>query len=144
MPAVLLLGASSDMATAIARKFAQDKYDIILAGRNEQQLSEFKTDIEIRYKVKAEAVKTKSATFSANVLQNPVQSLLRLNIKSLTNQTLHIVISNERGNVITQQNLSINKGTTNINLPASKWQAGVYVIQLMENTGAAVSISVLK
>jgi len=31
MSAVLLLGASSDMATAIARKFAQDNYNIILA-----------------------------------------------------------------------------------------------------------------
>ena len=53
MSAVLLLGASSDMATAIARKFAQDKYDVILAGRNTLQLEEFKTDVEIRYQVKA-------------------------------------------------------------------------------------------
>lgn len=56
MSSILLLGASSDMATAIARKFAQDKFDIILAGRNVQQLAEFKTDLEIRYNIKSAAV----------------------------------------------------------------------------------------
>jgi len=66
MSAVLLLGASSDMATAIARKFAQDKYDIILAGRNVQQLSEFKTDLEIRYKVRAETVKFDALDFGSH------------------------------------------------------------------------------
>lgn len=66
MPAVLLLGASSDMATAIARKFAQDKYDIILAGRNVQQLSAFKTDLEIRYNVKAEAVKFDALDYASH------------------------------------------------------------------------------
>ena len=64
MSAVLILGASSDMATAIARKFAQDKFDILLAGRNVQQLSEFKTDLEIRYKVKAEVVKFDALDFA--------------------------------------------------------------------------------
>ena len=64
MSAVLLLGASSDMATAIARKFAQDKFDILLAGRNVQQLSELKTDLEIRYKVKAEVVKFDALDFA--------------------------------------------------------------------------------
>ena len=68
MPAVLLLGASSDMATAIARKFAQDKFDIILAGRNTEQLLEFKTDLEIRYNVKAEVVQFDAVNFESHTL----------------------------------------------------------------------------
>jgi short-subunit dehydrogenase len=66
MSAVLLLGASSDMATAIARKFAQDNFDIMLAGRNVKQLSEFKTDLEIRYKIKAEAVYFDAIDFASH------------------------------------------------------------------------------
>lgn len=66
MPAVLLLGASSDMATAIARKFAQDKFDIILAGRSTEQLLEFKTDLEIRYNVKAEVVQFDAVDFESH------------------------------------------------------------------------------
>lgn len=66
MSAVLLLGASSDMATAIARRFAQDKYDIILAGRNTTPLAAFKTDLEIRYKVKAEIVQFDATDFASH------------------------------------------------------------------------------
>ncbi|HVX24718.1 MAG TPA: SDR family oxidoreductase [Parafilimonas sp.] len=66
MSSVLLLGASSDMATAIARKFAQDKFDIILAGRNVQQLSEFKTDLEIRYNIKSAVVFFDATDFASH------------------------------------------------------------------------------
>lgn len=66
MPAVLLLGATSDMATAIARKFAQDKFDIILAGRNTKPLEEFKTDLEIRYQIKAAVVQFDAVNFSSH------------------------------------------------------------------------------
>ncbi len=68
MPSVLLLGASSDMATAIARKFAQDKYNVILAGRETESLMDLKTDLEIRYNVKAEAVKFDANNFSEHQL----------------------------------------------------------------------------
>ncbi|MGI8950690.1 MAG: SDR family oxidoreductase [Chitinophagaceae bacterium] len=66
MPAVLLLGASSDMSTAIARKFAQDKFDIILAGRNTEQLSALKTDLEIRYKIRAEIAEFDALNYSTH------------------------------------------------------------------------------
>jgi short-subunit dehydrogenase len=49
MPTVLILGASSDMAMAIARKFAKHGYDIQLAARNTSQLTHFQSDISIRY-----------------------------------------------------------------------------------------------
>lgn len=57
MASVLLLGANSDMAVAIARKFAQNKYDILLAGRNVELLSTLKADLQIRYNVRAEVVR---------------------------------------------------------------------------------------
>ncbi len=64
MPSVLLLGATSDIATAIARNFAQNKYDVILAGRDTDALKALKSDIQIRYQVKAEAVQFDAANFS--------------------------------------------------------------------------------
>jgi short-subunit dehydrogenase len=48
MPTVLLLGATSDMGFAIAKKFAVAKYDVQLAARNPEQLKAFQSDIEIR------------------------------------------------------------------------------------------------
>lgn len=51
MDSVLILGASSDMADAIARQFATNKYAIILAGRNIQELERLKNDYSIRYNV---------------------------------------------------------------------------------------------
>ena len=51
MPTVLVLGATSDIGFAIARKFASQKYDVQLAARNVDQLQAFQSDIEIRYGV---------------------------------------------------------------------------------------------
>lgn len=51
MPTVLLLGATSDIGFAIAKKFASQKYDVQLAARNVEQLKPFQSDIEIRYEV---------------------------------------------------------------------------------------------
>jgi len=66
MASVLLLGAASDMAVAIARKFATDKYDIILAGRDMEALTALKSDIEIRYDVKAVAVKFDALDYASH------------------------------------------------------------------------------
>ena len=51
MPVVLILGASSDMAIAIARKFASAGYHVQLAARRPDQLLPLKSDLEVRYKV---------------------------------------------------------------------------------------------
>ena len=51
MPTVLILGATSDIGFAIAKKFASQKYAIQLAARNVNQLKTFQSDIEIRFGV---------------------------------------------------------------------------------------------
>lgn len=48
---ILILGARSDIAMAIAHCFAQNGYDIQLAARNADGLAEDKSDIELRYQV---------------------------------------------------------------------------------------------
>jgi decaprenylphospho-beta-D-erythro-pentofuranosid-2-ulose 2-reductase len=52
MPTVLILGATSDIGYAIARKFASEKYDVQLASRNVEGLQPFQSDLQIRYGVK--------------------------------------------------------------------------------------------
>lgn len=49
MPTVLILGAGSDMAQAIARTFAKHSYSIQLAARNADRLAAFKTDMQLRH-----------------------------------------------------------------------------------------------
>ncbi|MEO5683831.1 MAG: SDR family oxidoreductase [Chitinophagaceae bacterium] len=48
MPTVLILGATSDMALAIATTFAQNKYAVQLAARNAGRLTAFQTDMQLR------------------------------------------------------------------------------------------------
>jgi len=47
---VLILGASSDMAVAIARQLASEGYSITLAGRSTERLSALAGDLRVRYK----------------------------------------------------------------------------------------------
>jgi len=51
METVLLLGATSDIGMAIAKKFAAAGYNIQLAARKPELLGPLKSDIDIRYKV---------------------------------------------------------------------------------------------
>ncbi len=51
MPTALILGASSDIGLAVARKFADEKYDIQLAGRNISQLEPSRSDLQIRFDI---------------------------------------------------------------------------------------------
>ncbi len=51
MPTLLVLGATSDMAVAIARKFAAARYDIQLAARNAGRLLPLQSDLAIRHSV---------------------------------------------------------------------------------------------
>ncbi|ASZ12919.1 SDR family oxidoreductase [Chitinophaga pendula] len=53
MSSILILGASSDMAVAIARKFAKEKYNILLAARNTAALEALQQDLQIRFGVNA-------------------------------------------------------------------------------------------
>jgi decaprenylphospho-beta-D-erythro-pentofuranosid-2-ulose 2-reductase len=48
---VLVLGASSDMALALARKFASNGYSLTLAGRDPEKLKATQSDIQIRQRV---------------------------------------------------------------------------------------------
>ena len=49
--AVLIIGARSDIAIAVAHCFAKESYDIQLAARNISSLDVDKSDIELRYQV---------------------------------------------------------------------------------------------
>lgn len=51
MASVLILGATSDIGFAAAKKFASEKYNIQLAGRHTAALKPLQSDIEIRYGV---------------------------------------------------------------------------------------------
>jgi decaprenylphospho-beta-D-erythro-pentofuranosid-2-ulose 2-reductase len=52
MPCILVLGATSAIATALARQFAQNGFILHLAGRNTSELDRICQDMMIRYKIK--------------------------------------------------------------------------------------------
>src|SRR5881392_1541005 len=49
MPTALILGAASDMAVAIAEKFASEGFNIQLAARNVNRLEPLQSDLAIKY-----------------------------------------------------------------------------------------------
>ena len=49
MSRLLIIGAKSDIAKSCARVFANNGFDLILAGRNIVELEDFKQDLTIRY-----------------------------------------------------------------------------------------------
>lgn len=54
MKYVLIVGAKSDIARAIAERFAKEGYNLYLAGRNIGTIEDFKKHLEILYRVKVE------------------------------------------------------------------------------------------
>lgn len=54
MSTVLIVGAKSDIAKAIARKYAAEGYDLFLAARNADDLKALASDIEVRSQRKVE------------------------------------------------------------------------------------------
>jgi decaprenylphospho-beta-D-erythro-pentofuranosid-2-ulose 2-reductase len=52
MSTVLILGAASDMAVALARRFAKEGYDIQLAARSAERLASFQSDLQVRANIK--------------------------------------------------------------------------------------------
>ena len=52
MPSVLILGATSAIASALAREFAAHKFDLVLGGRDREELSALASDLSLRYGVR--------------------------------------------------------------------------------------------
>jgi short-subunit dehydrogenase len=50
---VLILGATSAIASALAREFAAHKFDLVLGGRDREELSALASDFSLRYGVRA-------------------------------------------------------------------------------------------
>lgn len=56
MKTVLILGATSDIAQAIARKFAQEQYHLQLAARHPDRLENLASDLRIRHGVEVQTL----------------------------------------------------------------------------------------
>lgn len=56
MKSVLLIGATSDVAKAIAEKYASEGWNLLLMGRDVSAIERLAKNYEIRYEIKAEAI----------------------------------------------------------------------------------------
>lgn len=73
MDYVLIVGAKSDTAKALAREYARHGYGLYLAARNSNELADFVSDLDIRYKAVAKCVDFDIIDFSSH--ENFYQSL---------------------------------------------------------------------
>ena len=63
---VLILGAGSDIARALAHELGAARYDLYLAGRNLEELQKDARDLEIRYGIKARGVYFDALDFASH------------------------------------------------------------------------------
>jgi len=63
---VLILGATSDMAVAIARQLAIEGYSITLAARNTERLSALEGDLRVRHKAMVSSVMFDALDFDSH------------------------------------------------------------------------------
>ena len=63
---VLILGATSDMAVAIARQLALEGYSITLAARNTERLQALEGDLRVRYKVTVSSARFDALDFASH------------------------------------------------------------------------------
>jgi len=66
MSYLLILGAKSDIAKAVAKEYAQNGYDLYLAARNVDELEPFSNDIKIRYEKEAKRVTFDALDFESH------------------------------------------------------------------------------
>lgn len=66
MPNLLILGAASDMAIAIAGEFASKGYSLQLAARNTERLAPVKSDLAIRYNVSVDLLEFDALAFDGH------------------------------------------------------------------------------
>ncbi|WP_315820847.1 SDR family oxidoreductase [Paraflavitalea speifideaquila] len=66
MSTILILGAASDMAMAIAKKYAAEGHAIQLAARNVQRLKALQSDISIRYNTSCTAHEFDALNFNSH------------------------------------------------------------------------------
>jgi decaprenylphospho-beta-D-erythro-pentofuranosid-2-ulose 2-reductase len=70
---ILIIGASSDIALAVAHKFASEGYNLQLAARNSYELETVSKDLQIRYQVDISLHELDILEFSS--FQNFIESL---------------------------------------------------------------------
>ncbi len=63
---VLILGASSDIAVACARTFAQEKFDVLLAGRDKERFEAMAKDLCIRYGIFSQALEFDALDYASH------------------------------------------------------------------------------
>ena len=66
MATVLILGATSDIAQAVARRFAQASYDLQLAARDPARLEILASDLRVRHQVTVQTVAFDATHFTTH------------------------------------------------------------------------------
>jgi len=66
MSYVLIVGAKSDIAKAVAREYAKNGYDLYLAARNSDELDDFISDIKVRTTRNVEKVELDILDYSSH------------------------------------------------------------------------------
>ena len=68
MATALILGATSDIGVAIAKKFASEKFDLLLAARKPEQLKPLESDIHIRYGVNCSSLSFNALEYESHAV----------------------------------------------------------------------------
>ena len=76
MPTVLILGANAGIGRALAAEFASHHHDLILAGRDLEELQALAADLNLRHRVRARAEKVDVLNF--DILESALAACIAL------------------------------------------------------------------
>jgi len=113
MPTILILGASSEMGFEIARKYAMQKFDVQLAGRQIDALRPLQSDLQIRY-----GVQSSVHQFDAMDLASHEAFYDSLPVKPDVTASI-VGYMNDNEKVIASQDETVRTITTNFTGPVS-------------------------
>ncbi len=104
----------------------------VVAGKNYYRLKQLDKDGKFTYS-NIESINLNTNTlFSVKVLANPVGDMLALNVKSASDRTIQINVTNAAGSVVLSRQQTISAGENNFNLSAVKLPKGILFVTVKD------------
>lgn len=85
-----------------------------------------------------------NSSFEIGVWPNPVSNPQNLNITSVKDQTIRMIIVNMAGQRMLQYSVSLLRGSNTLQINTASWARGVYIIKAFSNDGTKKTVTIEK
>lgn len=104
----------------------------VVAGKNYYRLKQLDNDGKFTYSNIVSINLNSNSIFSVKVLANPIGDMLALNVKSASDRTIQINVTNAAGAIVLSKQQTIGAGENNFNLSAVKLPKGILFVTVKD------------